>query len=192
MRLLMLTMLVTLVGLGASAQGIKQTKGTFEDKFRQLDEVLPTPNVYRNAAGEPGHEYWQQKADYQIEVDLDEDARRLSAVGTIRYTNNSPDTLRYLWLQLDQNSFKSDSMAELANDFGGVGRRGPITLAPGAEGYNSPPKLSFAELRRQQSFNDNTYGYEITSVLDVSGNPLPYTIVGTLMRIDLSRPLRSG
>jgi hypothetical protein len=46
------------------AQGIQQTKGTFEDKFRQLDEVLPTPNVYRNASGQPGHEYWQQAVDY--------------------------------------------------------------------------------------------------------------------------------
>ncbi|MEM6267033.1 MAG: hypothetical protein AAF707_05865, partial [Pseudomonadota bacterium] len=58
----------------ALAQGIEQTKGDFEDKFRQLDEVLPDPNVYRNASGAPGHQYWQQQADYRIVADLDEDA----------------------------------------------------------------------------------------------------------------------
>lgn len=56
-----------------NASAIKQTKGDFEDKFRQLDEVLPTPNVYRNAAGEPGEQYWQQKVDYDIKVSLDEE-----------------------------------------------------------------------------------------------------------------------
>ncbi|MEO1552663.1 MAG: aminopeptidase, partial [Pseudomonadota bacterium] len=80
--------------LGTSAQGIEQTKGDFEDKFRQLDEVLPSPNVYRNAAGEPGHEYWQQEADYSIKISLDEPARRLTASQTVTYRNNSPDTLR--------------------------------------------------------------------------------------------------
>ena len=62
----------------AAAQGIEQTKGSFEDKFRQLDEVLPTANVYRNASGAPGHQYWQQEADYTIETTLDEDRRRSS------------------------------------------------------------------------------------------------------------------
>ena len=107
----------------AHGQGIQQTKGDFEDKFRQLDEVLPSPNVYRNAAGEPGHQYWQQEADYSIKATLNEEDRTLDASETIQYTNNSPDTLRYLWLQLDQNIFKRDSMKELATDFGGLGRR---------------------------------------------------------------------
>ncbi len=178
------------IGSSASAQGIEQTKGTFEDKFRQLDEVLPTPNTYRNAAGEPGHEYWQQEADYDIDVRLDEAARRLTASGTIVYKNNSPDTLRYLWLQLDQNIFREDSLAEMSNDFGGVGRRGPFTEAPGNP--DSGPKLSLGELRRHQAFDDNTYGYDISRVADDRGRALPYTIVGTLMRIDLPQPLRPG
>ena len=192
MRLMVFAVVAAFVGFNAHGQGIQQTKGTFEDKFRQLDEVLPTPNIYRNAAGEPGHKYWQQKADYNISVKLDEDARRLSASETITYKNNSPDTLRYLWLQLDQNIFKSDSMAELSSDFGGMGRRGPKTVAPGAEGRNSPPKLSLGELRRQQSFDDNTYGYDITAVENGRGAPLSHAIVGTLMRIDLPRPLAPG
>ena len=173
----------------ASAQGIQQTKGDFEDKFRQLDEVLPTPNVYRNASGAPGHEYWQQEADYVINVELDEAARRLTANQTVTYSNNSPDTLRYLWLQLDQNIFKSDSRANMSTDFGGAGRRGP---AVSAGDLDTPARLSMDELRRQQSMEDNEYGYQINAVTDGRGNPLPHTIVGTLMRIDLPSPLRSG
>ena len=192
MRLVVIAAALAFVGFGVQAQGIQQTKGGYEDKFRQLDEVLPTPNMYRNAAGEPGYKYWQQRADYKITVNLDEDSRRLSASEIVTYKNNSPDTLRYLWLQLDQNIFKRDSMAELSNDFGGLGRRGPATVAPGAEGRNSPPKLSLDELRRQQSFDDNSYGYEISNVVDGEGRALPYTIVGTLMRIDLPRPLAPG
>ena len=176
--------------LSAFAQGIEQTKGEFVDKFRQLDEVLPTPNVYRNAAGEPGHEYWQQEADYVIKVTLDEDARRISATETITYKNNSPDTLRYIWLQLDQNIFKEDSMAEMANDFGGVGRRGPFTYAPGDPELG--PQMDLGELRRQQAFADNSYGYDITRVADGRGRDLAHTIVGTLMRIDLPQPLAPG
>ena len=77
-----------------ASAAVEQTKGAFEDKFRQLDEVLPTPNVYRNAAGEPGHAYWQQQADYDIEVTLDEAERTLTGTETVTYRNNSPDTLR--------------------------------------------------------------------------------------------------
>lgn len=179
---------VALLG-SAHAQGIQQTKGSFEDKFRQLDEVLPSPNVYRNAAGEPGHQYWQQEADYTIRAELDEENRKLIGRETIAYTNNSPDTLRYLWLQLDQNIFKRDSMKELATDFGGIGRRGPAVSAGSA---NSPAKLSLGEVARQQNMADNDYGYNITRVADTRGNALPYTIVGTLMRIDLPKPLATG
>lgn len=172
-----------------SADAVKQTKGNFQDKFRQLDEVLPTPNVYRNAAGEPGHAYWQQKVDYKIKASLDEDKRRITASETIRYQNNSPDTLKYLWLQLDQNVFRNDSMAEMTNSFAGIGRRGPVTTA--ANG-NTPAKMSLAELRRQQFMQDNELGYDIGSVTAMNGNALKFTIVGTLMRVDLASPLKSG
>lgn len=172
----------------ASAQSVQQTKGDYQDKFRQLDEVLPDPNTYRNASGAPGHEYWQQKVDYRIAATLDEPKRRLTARGTVRYTNNSPDTLPWLWMQLDQNIFKRDSMAELTDAFGGAGRRGPkVTLGSGSE----PTKLSMEELRRQQAMADNDYGYDITSVT-LNGAPLAHTIVGTLMRVDLPTPLAPG
>ena len=188
MRLVVL-ILALLSASPAWAQGIQQTKGSFEDKFRQLDEVLPTPNTYRNASGAPGHQYWQQKVDYKITATLDEAKRRLTARATVRYTNNSPDALPWLWMQLDQNIFRRDSMAELTDAFGGPGRRGPkVTLGSG----NEPTKLSMEELRRQQAMADNDYGYDISAVTTLAGAKLPHTIVGTLMRIDLPEPLAPG
>lgn len=187
--LLVFTALFALVSGAVNADAIKQTKGSFEDKFRQLDETLPTPNVYRNAAGEPGHQYWQQKVDYDIKVSLDEDARRITASESIRYQNNSPDTLKYLWLQLDQNKFRRDSMAEKTTAFAGIGRRGPITQAANGE---RPARLSLAELRRQQFMDDHELGYDINAVTTADGSALHYTIVGTMMRVDLASPLRPG
>ncbi len=183
------TLCAMVLAAPAAAQGIEQTKGSFEDKFRQLDEVLPTANVYRNASGAPGHQYWQQEADYTIETTLDEDRRRSSSRATIRYTNNSPDTLPWLWMQLDQNIFRSDSMAELTDDFGGAGRRGPaVSNASGSQ----PARLSLEELRRQQTMEDNQFGYDIRSLRLVGGGELPRTVVGTLMRIDLPVALAPG
>ena len=171
---------------GGMAQGIQQTKGEFDDKFRQLDEVLPSPNIYRNAAGEPGHEYWQQEADYTIRVSLDEPARRISAAQTVTYKNNSPDTLRYLWLQLDQNRFREDSIAEMTRTF--------TAKEPGSVNARMAlkPQIRLSSLRRMQSQADHDYGYDITRVADARGNALANTIVGTLMRIDLPRPLAPG
>ena len=157
-----------------ASAAVEQTKGVFEDKFRQLDEVLPTPNVYRNAAGEPGHAYWQQQADYDIEVTLDETERTLTGTETVTYRNNSPDTLRYLWLQLDQNRFRSDSTDSRTR-----------TLA-------EPARITFGELRRLQFLDGFDGGYRITRVVDGRGRDLPHVINGTLMRIDLPTPLASG
>ena len=178
-----------LIYLPTANAAIKQTKGDFEDKFRQLDEVLPTPNVYRNAAGEPGHQYWQQQVDYDIDVKLLEGERRIEASETITYHNNSPDTLKYLWIQLDQNKFRDDSMSALTTTFGGIGNRGPATQA--ASG-NKPAQLSMGALRRQQFVDDNELGYTISRVEDKSGNDLRHTTVGTLMRVDLATPLKPG
>ena len=175
--------------IAAFSQGIRQTKGTFEDKFRQLDEVLPTPNAYRNAGGRPGHEYWQQQADYSIKVALDEKARRVSATAKITYTNNSPDPLEFLWVHLDQNIFRKDSIKERTADFGGLGSRGPSVGAPSDK---DPAKISFGALRRQQAMADREYGFELNAVTLANGKPLDHTIVGTLMRIDPAQPLEPG
>jgi hypothetical protein len=184
-----LALLLSVFSALTSADAIRQSKGDFEDKFRQLDEILPTANVYRNAAGEPGHQYWQQQVDYKINVTLDESRRRLQATQQVRYQNNSPDTLRYLWLQLDQNKFKADSMAELSTAFAGIGRRGPATEAGDGD---KPARLSLGELRRQQFMQDHKLGYEIGEVKDAMGNRLRSTLVGTNMRIDLHQPLKPG
>ncbi|RUO59085.1 M1 family metallopeptidase [Pseudidiomarina insulisalsae] len=169
----------------ATASAIQQTKGQFEDKFRQLDEVLPTPNVYRNAAGEPGENYWQQRADYTIDVRLDEEKRRLDAKETITYYNNSPYTLKYVWIQLDQNIFRNDSRAERSASFNSH----PQTdLA----GMDTPAKLSIGQLRRQQFMADNELGFAIDKVAGDNGERLSFTIVGTNMRVDLAEPLAPG
>ena len=174
---------------GIAHSAIKQTKGDFEDKFRQLDEVLPTPNDYRNAAGEPGRDYWQQQVDYKIDVKLDESKRILTAKQKVTYHNNSPYRLKYLWLQLEQNKFKQDSIASLSSDFGGIGRRGPATIGPTSE---TPAQISFGALRAQQWLDDHDIGYEISNVRDVNDEPLDYVINSAQMRIDLAEPLEPG
>ena len=188
-RPISLTLFVLISSIPAFPQGVQQTKGTFQDKFRQLEEILPTPNAYRNAGGRPGHGYWQQQADYSIHVKLDEEARRVSANAKITYTNNSPDPLEFLWVHLDQNIFRKDSIKERTTDFGGVGRRGPSTEAPDGK---EPARVSLGELRRQQGMEDRSYGFEILAVTQANGDPLDHTIVGTLMRIDPDKPLEPG
>lgn len=89
----------------ALAQAVSNSKYRPPDVFRQLEEVLPTPNDYRTASGAPGHDYWQQNVDYDINVELDDLKQRIIGRETITYTNNSPDTLKHLWLQLDANIF---------------------------------------------------------------------------------------
>ena len=167
---------------------VEQTKGDFKDKFRQLDEVLPTANIYRTAGGEPGHEYWQQEVDYDIDVRLIEDRRRIEASQRIRYTNHSPDTLRFLWLQLDQNRFRNDSLAERSAAFADSSRRGP-RVEDAKDGQ--PPRISLGELRRRQFNADNALGYELPSVRDDDGE-LAHTVVGTNLRVDLRNPLKPG
>ncbi|CAM4367805.1 M1 family metallopeptidase [Pseudoalteromonas ostreae] len=166
------------------ASAVEQTKGSYVDKFRQLDEVLPTPNVYRSAAGEPGEKYWQQHVNYDIDAKLDEKARRLTASQTIEYKNNSPHTLKYLWLQLDQNIFKSDSIAERTATFNGSALQG--------DPQPKATKLSLSQLRRQQFMSDNELGFTIANIKDDNGKELKVTVVDTLMRIDLNEPLKPG
>ena len=97
-----------MIGFGAWAQ--QETPQRINTNvFRQLGQDLPTPNVYRTASGAPGHAYWQQKADYNMKIRLNDETQRIDGSETITYTNNSPDELRYVWLQLDQNVRALDS-----------------------------------------------------------------------------------
>ncbi len=146
----------------------------FDDKFRQLDELLPTPNTYRTASGAPGHQYWQQKVDYKINIKLDDKTQRLTGSETLYYTNNSPDTLRYLWLQLDQNRRKSNSDTNLT------------ATAP------SKKKITFSNFRNMIKSPEFDGGYNITKLTDKHGKSLHYVINNTMMRVDLPKPLKSG
>jgi len=155
----------------AAAQTIEQ----LNDKFRQLNnEYLPTPNVYRTASGAPGYKYWQQQADYKIDVTLDDEKQRISASAKIKYYNNSPDSLRYLWIQLDQNRFAHNS-GERKSNFAA-----------------SKPKASYSVMRQKMYEKHFDGGYKITAVTDSGGADLKYIINDTMMRIDLPTPLRPG
>jgi len=144
------------------------------DPFRQLDEILPTPTETRLASGKPGPQYWQQRADYVISVELDDAKRRLTGAETITYHNQSPHGLNYLWVQLDQNRFRPDSDDLLARP------------APSME------RINYKTLKSMLARAAFQGGYDIKSVTDAADNPLPHTIVRTMMRIDLPEPLESG
>merc|ERR1711923_83816 len=105
-----------------STPWMQPEKWDHPDRFRQLDEILPTPSDVRTASGAPGPGYWQQQVDYDIDVTLDAARHRLIGSEDITYYNNSPHELEYLWIQLDQNRFREDStgrMRESAPDLGG-------------------------------------------------------------------------
>lgn len=142
------------------------------NKFRQLYQELPTPNTYRTASGAPGHEYYQQVANYDIEVELDDEKQVVKGKERITYVNNSPDQLEYLWLQLDQNvrSINSDSKlirVERMEDFRSLG----------------------AVHRKMFEFDG---GYKIEYVKATNGEDMNFSINKTMLRIDLDKPLKPG
>ena len=108
MRIWMAAALSCMIGAGVWAQQ-ETPQRVNTNAFRQLGQELPTPNVYRTASGAPGHAYWQQKADYNMKIRLDDATQRIDGSETITYTNNSLDALQYVWLQLDQNVRALDS-----------------------------------------------------------------------------------
>jgi hypothetical protein len=92
----------------------KQSGKYDTNKFSQMYDLLATPNMFRNAAGAPGPAYYQQQADYKIDIELDDKNAKLNGSETVTYYNNSPDNLDYLWVQLDQNQQAKDSESPLA------------------------------------------------------------------------------
>lgn len=170
-------------GSQALAEGPPGSAKDQAAKFRQLGTDLPTPNIFRNASGAPGPAYWQQTVDYKINVELDEDKKQIIASEAITYTNNSPDSLNYLWVQLDQNRFKDDSTARLSETASTSGTR--------RDSAGSGDSLSYNALRRMQALADAEHGHQILSVKDANGRALPYVINDTMMRIDLPRTLAS-
>ena len=142
---------------------------TAEEKFRQLGTELPTPNTYRTASGAPGHQYWQQRADYDIAVVLDDEKQRISGEETITYYNNSPDALPYLWLQLDQNFQDKESDT--------------YKIATG----NFDENVSARQLKGL--YRDFDGGFKEVAVTDEKGKALPFLIQKTMMRVDLPTAL---
>ncbi len=168
MKRLLLFSFLCVLALSAAAQEENVNK----NKFRQMYNELPTPNVYRNAAGAPGHEYWQQRADYNISLELDDEQQRIYGTEEITYFNNSPDNLEYLWVQLDQNMRAKDS-----------------------DTYKTSPssmddRMSSGQLKSLTPTFDG--GFKLDYVRDANGKDLSHTVVKTMMRINLPEPLKAG
>ena len=140
-----------------------------QKKFAQLDQELPSPNDYRTASGAPGHGYYQQKADYKMNLTIDDATQKMYGIETITYTNNSPDQLSYLWLQLDQNIYSQDSDSKIIEiekmeDFKSIG-----------------------DIKKKNFYYDG--GFKIEEIKNMSGAKMKYFINKTMMRIDLDKPL---
>jgi len=136
--------------------------------FRRL--VLPTPTQMRAGSGGPGPRYWQQRADYAIRASLDTATHTIAGTETIRYTNNSPDTLHHVWLQLDQNIYKASSRGAFLN---------PTDARFAGRGFEGGYTVEYTRIVRRAG--------------QASGRvPLATTLNGTLMRTDLDRPLAPG
>ena len=160
-----------MIGAGVWAQQ-ETPQRVNTNAFKQLGQELPTPNVYRTASGAPGHAYWQQKADYNMKIRLDDATQRIDGSETITYTNNSPDALQYVWLQLDQNVRALDSDSYKIRE------------------SSLDDRTYFSDLEKLEPTFDG--GFNIEKVADLAGNALDYTINKTMMRIDLPRPLKPG
>ena len=165
-----------LISCSVYAQDIRNNPNSNHgNKFEQLGTILPTPNEYRAASGAPGPKYWQQRADYDITCELDEQNQRLTGKETISYFNNSPDQLRYLWLQLDENEHSSDRNANYQ------------------DASSMPAVITNSTVTRMEaSAAENDFGVNITKITDATGKALRYTINRTMMRVELPTVLKPG
>ncbi len=170
-RLLLCLATVSLMWSIGPAYAQNGPESSNRSKFRQLKQESQSPNVYRTASGAPGHLYWQNEANYEMQIELDDEKQRIMGTETITYNNNSPDELTYLWVQLDQNmrAKESDTKKIASNRISG--------------------RMSFAGLRRLHNNFDG--GFKIEYVKDRRDNDLPYTINKTMMRVDMPAPLKS-
>ena len=176
MRFFSIIFSVLIVNFSVLAQkSDKKNIGHINDNpFRQLTDLFATPNKYHNASGAPGVDYYQQKVDYSMKIELDDEKKKLYGEQSITYYNNSPDDLEYLWIQLDQNIRKKD--------------------APALEKNESKFQLiqqtqTFASSYIKEPFDG---GFNIEWVRDINNNPIKYYINQTMMRVDLSKPIMSG
>jgi hypothetical protein len=152
--------------------------------------ALPPANGVRRADGSPGSGYWQQRADYSIKATLDTAAKRLSATEQIRYTNNSPDTLRFVWMQVDQNLFRPGSVGSLLfaaeSRFGGAGFPGGFDIASLTQS-SLPVRPAVPAGRRHSKAVDTA-----PPARPLSAAPLKFRVDDTMMYVELVTPLAPG
>jgi len=176
MKTRLLILLSCLITTSLLAQDVKNNPNSNHgNKFEALGTILPTPNEYRTASGAPGPKYWQQRCDYDIKANLDEDKLLLTGSETITYFNNSPNELTYLWLQLDENQHSSKNNA----DYQDGGRMQPVV---------SDQQLD----RLAMASEPNDFGDHILKMTDALGKPLHYMINKTMMRVELPTSLKPG
>ena len=144
------------------------------DKFMQMYDLLATPNMYRTASGAPGPEYYQQQADYKIDIELDDKNTKLYGTETITYTNNAKESLDYLWMQLDQNNQSKKS------------------LTPLIQSTKTDPAMGASAFSRTFLEEDFDGGFNIEYIKDAAGKPIQYTINQTMMRLELAKPMKRG
>jgi Peptidase family M1 domain len=180
MKTKILLLILFNISLVAMAQRPAASSYNANSRFEQMGAALPTPNTFRTASGAPGKDYFQNKADYDIKAELDDENQRIIGAETITYTNFSTDDLKYLWLQLDQNLFEKNSINALSKS-GGISSE---MSSSQITGMNSPSSVN-TTIKAEKD-----YGYKIKSIRDIKGMPIPYTINGTMMRVDLPIPLK--
>ncbi|WP_242091762.1 M1 family metallopeptidase [Aestuariivivens sediminicola] len=169
---------VIVIATGANAQeseNARQMGHTDQNKFRQMKDLLATPNESRTASGAPGYAYTQQKVDYVMDIRLDEANNRIYGEEKITYHNNSKDHLEYLWLQLDQNMRAKNSKTP------------DITTETFNAPFNGPQVFTNTNLKDR--FDG---GFKIEYVKNDDGTDLSHHINQTMMRINLSKPLAPG
>ena len=166
------------VSVGAFAQNedkqVREPGHTNTNKFKQLYDEFSTPNMFRSGSGAPGPSYYQQQADYKMDIEIDDVNARLMGSEIVTYTNNSPDELKYLWLQLDQNVRAQDS-------------KSPLIQGNGFE--TAMATASFTSAFLTDGFDG---GFKIQEVKDTNGNDLAHMINRTMMRIELPKGLKTG
>lgn len=166
---------VVVLALQVSAQPLRNPGSNHGNRFEQLDYLLQDPNEYRTASGAPGPKYWQQRADYDINVEVNEETNVLTGSEVVTYFNNSPDILTYLWLQVDENFHHPDS----DNNYDKQSSMGNRMTSQQLKQMNPKEHLK-------------GFGVNITSLTDATGKPLSYKVNQTMMRIDLPIPLKPG
>lgn len=144
------------------------------NKFSQMYAEMATPNMFRTASGAPGPAYYQQRADYKINLELDDKLSRMYGSETVTYYNNSPESLDYLWVQLDQNIARRDSQTPLIDS------------------QTMPQATSVENFTKTYMGKGFDGGFNLEYVKDEKGNGMKYTINNTMMRIDLPKALKKG